>query len=156
MITRAHVWFATFVIIVFASGLAAGVALDRSVWHGGRAFGGPNGPGSGSGFRGSDRGGGPGSGPGRSGDRPPTEAFVHELDNLLALSPEQEKQVTDIINASRPQVRALQQEASKKFADQQQAIHDQIAKVLTPEQIRKFDETSRGPFGFRWRSGRGR
>lgn len=152
MINRTHVWFAAFVLIVFGAGLAAGIAIDRGVWHGGRGFGGMGG--GPSGFRGGDHGpaGGPG-GPGRSGDRPPTEAFVHDLDALLNLTDVQEKAVTDIVNASRPQVRALQEEASKKFADQQQALHDQIVKVLTPEQAKKFEEMPRGPFGFRSRGG---
>ena len=166
MINRTHVWFAAFVLIVFAGGLAAGVAIDRAVWHGGR------GPGPG-GFRG-DRLGGPGrdgrsgegrdsgrggSGDGREGGRgadgPPTEAFVRELDQRLNLSPEQEAKVTEIINASRPEMRALQEDASKKFAGQQQSLQDAIVKVLSPEQAKKFEETPRGPFGFRWRGGRG-
>lgn len=164
MLNRTHVWFGAFVVIIFAGGIAAGVALDRSVWHGGR----PSGPGTG-GFRGGDRGiGGPG-GPGGSGrgdghdgraggrgsDGPPTDAFVHELDALLTLSPEQEKKVADIVDASRPEMRSLQEDASKKFAAQQQSLHDQIVKVLTPEQAKTFEETPRGPFGFRWRGGRG-
>lgn len=160
MFNRTHVWFSAFVVIVFAGGIAAGVALDRSVWHGGR---GPGGPG---GFRGGDRGpGGPG-GPGRDGrdgggrdggrgDGPPTEAFVRELDQILTLSLDQEAKVTAIINASRPQMRSLQEEASKKFAEEQKSLHDEIVKVLTPEQAKKFEETPRGPFGFRWRGGRG-
>ncbi|TAK18812.1 MAG: hypothetical protein EPO35_00940 [Acidobacteria bacterium] len=155
MINRTHVWFAAFVLIVFAGGLAAGVALDRSVWRGGRAFAGPGAPGGG--FRGGDRGqGGPSRGEGRgTGDGPAAEMFVRELDNQLALTPEQEKQITDVINASRPQMRALQEEASKRFAAEQQALHDAIVKVLTPEQAKKFEEMPRGPFGFR-RGGRGR
>ena len=158
MFNRTHVWFAAFVVIVFAGGIAAGVALDRSVWHGGR------GPGSLSGFRGGVRGSGgsgrEGSGGrdgrdvGYGGDGPPTEAFVRELDSLLTLTPDQEAKVTAIINASRPEMRSLQAEASKKFADEQKALHDAIVKVLTADQARKFDDTARGPFGFRWRGGR--
>lgn len=178
MFNRTHVWFAAFVVIVFAGGIAAGVALDRSVWHGGR---GPGGSGFGGGFRG-DRGpggpGGPGgqSGPGRDGardggsrdgrgvdgrsgggrgDGPPTEAFVKDLDQMLTLSADQESKITAIIDASRPQMRALQEETSKKFAEEQKALHDGILKVLTAEQAKKFEETARGPFGFRWRGGRG-
>jgi len=164
VINRTHVWFAAFVLIVFAGGLAAGVALDRSVWHGGRGPGpgfrsgdrGPGGPGS-SGRDGGRDGGGRDGGRsgGRGGDGPPTEAFVRELDSLLTLTPGQEARVTEIINASRPQMRTLQEEASKKFADQQQSLRDQIVKVLTPEQAKKFEDTPRGPFGFRWRGGRG-
>ena len=165
MFNRTHVWFAAFVLIVFAGGIAAGVALDRSVWRVGRGPGG-----SGAGFR-ADRGpGGPGGpsrdggrdggsrGSGRDGGRgdgPPTEAFVRDLDQNLALSPDQEAKITAIIDASRPQMRALQEEASKKFADEQKSLHDAIVKVLTAEQVKKFEESSRGPFGFRWRGGRG-
>lgn len=157
MINRTHVWFSAFVVIVLAIGFAAGVATDRSIWRSGRGLG----PGPG-GFRGGDRGAStsPGrdggrTGGGRSSDGPPTEAFVRELDSLLTLSADQKAKLTTIIDASKPQMRALQDEASKKFADQQQALRDEIVKVLTAEQARKFAETPRGPFGFRWRGGRG-
>jgi hypothetical protein len=159
VITRTHVWFSAFVVIVLAIGFAAGVATDRSIWHSGRNSG-PGGPG---GFRGGDRGtppstgrdGGGRNGGGRSSDGPPTEAFVRELDTLLTLTADQKATLTGIIDASKPQMRALQDEASKKFADQQQALHDEIVKVLTADQAKKFAETPRGPFGFRWRGGRG-
>jgi hypothetical protein len=164
VINRTHIWFAAFVLIVFAGGVAAGVALDRSLWRGGRpgftsggprGERGPGGPGrdGGSGRDGGRTGGGRDGG--RGGDGPPTEAFVRELDANLSLTTEQEAKVTAIINASRPQMRALQEEASKKFAAEQKSLHDEIVKVLTPEQAKKFEETSRGPFGFRWRGGRG-
>jgi hypothetical protein len=160
VLNRTHVWFSAFVVIVFAGGIAAGVALDRSVWHGGRPSLGQGG------FRGGDRGpggpGGPGGTPrengrggrdGRSGDGPPTEAFVRELDQMLTLTPDQEKKVTAIIEASRPEMRTLQEDASKKFAEHQKSLHDQIVQVLTPDQAKKFEDTARGPFGFRWRGG---
>lgn len=98
--------------------------------------------------RGSGRDGG-------RGDGAPTEAFVRALDETLTLSADQEAKITAIINASRPQMRTLQEEASKKFADEQKSLHDAIVNVLTAEQAKKFEETSRGPFGFRWRGGRG-
>lgn len=153
MFNRTHIWFAAFVLIVFAGGIAAGVALDRSLWRGGDR--GPGGPGRDGGSReGGGRTGG-GRDSGRGGEGPPTEAFVRELDAALTLSPDQEAKVTAIINASRPQMRALQDDASKKFAAEQKSLHDEIVKILTPEQVKKFEATSRGPFGFRWRGGRG-
>lgn len=165
MVTRTHVWFASFVVIVFAAGLAAGVALDRTI-GGNRRFAGPGGPGSGGsgGYRGDrsggpdrgDRGPGSGSGGGR-GDGPPTQSFVRDLDTLLDLTPDQETKVAEIIDASRPTMRQLQTEASQKFTAHQQQLRDSLMKVLTPEQAKKFEEAqSRGPFGFRWRGGRGR
>lgn len=154
MINRTHVWFAAFVVILFAAGVASGVALDRTVGWGRRP---------GSGFRGSP--GGPGQnagvvrGMGRGGQQggPPTEAFVNELDQALTLTPDQKVKITAIVDASRPRLRALQDDVSKKFSDEQQAVQEQIAKLLTPEQAKKLEafqqERRGGPFGFR---GRGR
>jgi Spy/CpxP family protein refolding chaperone len=164
MINRTHVWFAAFVVILFAAGAASGVALDRAMgWGrrpgsgfrsgaGGPGMGGPGGPNAGVG-----RGMGPGGRSGQPGGGPPTEAFVNELDQALTLTADQKAKITAIIDASRPRLRELQDEASKKFADEQQALKEQIAKLLTPEQVKKLDtfQQSRrgGPFGFR---GRGR
>ena len=162
MINRAHVWFAAFVVILFAAGVASGVALDRAMGWGRRP---------GAGFR-SGPGGGPGSGPGspigvnrgmggRGGQQggPPMEAFVNELDQALTLTADQKTKISAIIEASRPRLRTLQDEASKKFSDEQQAVNDQIAKVLAPEQAKKLVEFQKerrgGPLGFRGR-GRGR
>jgi Spy/CpxP family protein refolding chaperone len=165
VVSRTHIWFASFVVIIFAAGLAAGVALDRTI-GGNRRFAGPGGPGGPGSYRGdrggSDRGdrgsGAPsnGSGGGR-GDGPPTQSFVRDLDTLLDLTPDQETKVAEIIDASRPTMRQLQAEASQKFTAHQQLLRDSLIKVLTPEQAKKFEEAqSRGPFGFRWRGGRGR
>ena len=162
MLNRSQVWFAVFVVILFAAGVAAGVALDRT-W-------GPSMRRPFSGFRGGmvGPGGGPGD-PGAMGNRPgvrggsagrPTEMFVNELDEALKLTPDQKTKVAAIIDASRPRLRAFQDEVSKKFSDEQEAVTNEIAKVLTPDQAAKLRELrSRprsGPFGFRGRGPRGR
>lgn len=156
MINRAHAWFAAFVVIIFAAGLAAGVALDRAL-NGGRrpGFGlnRPAGPGGSDGRDSFGRAGGR-----RGGDfpSPPVEAFVGELDEALHLTADQKTRVTAILEASRPRLRTLQSEASKRFADEQQLVSDEIDKVLTPEQrtaLAELQKTRRGPFGFR--GGRG-
>lgn len=167
MINRSHVWFAAFVVILFAAGMASGVALDRAMGWGrrpGSVFrGGPGGPGDRGGDRIGERGGGPvGPGVGRGGGRgqgggPPTEAFVNELAEALSLTADQKTKITTILEASRPRLRALQEDASKKFSDEQLAVNTEITKVLTPEQAKKLEELQKerrgGPFGFR---GRGR
>jgi Spy/CpxP family protein refolding chaperone len=172
MINRSHVWFAAFVVILFAAGMASGVALDRAMGWGrrpGSVFrGGPGGPGDRTGERGGDRigergggPGGPGSGRGIGGGRgqggPPTEAFVNDLAEALSLTADQKSKITTILEASRPRLRTLQEEASKKFSDEQLAVNTEITKVLTPEQAKKLEELQKerrgGPFGFR---GRGR
>lgn len=164
MINRSHVWFAAFVVLLFAAGVASGVALDRAMgWgqRGGRGAmfrGGPGGPGNPGGGSGGGRGMG---GPGRGGDPggPPTEAFVNELDQTLKLTADQKTKITAIIEASRPRLRTLQEDVSKKFSDEQQAVNTEITKVLTPDQAKKLEDLQKerrgGPFGFRGR-GRGR
>jgi len=166
MINRTHVWFAAFVVILFAAGVASGVALDRAMgWgqrrpgigfrngQGGPGVGNPGGPNA-PGNRGM---GGPGARGGQPGG-PPTEAFVNELDQALTLTADQKTKITAIIDASRPRLRALQDDASKRFSAEQQTMTEQITKVLTPEQATKleaFQQSHRGgPFGGRGRGGR--
>lgn len=166
MINRTHVWFAAFVVILFAAGVASGVALDRAMGWGrrpGAAFrGGPAGtmerPGERPGGPGNPNGQRMGGGPGRGqGGPPPTEAFVNELEEALTLTADQKTRITTILEASRPRLRALRDEASKKFSDVQQSVNSEITKLLTPEQAKKLAELQQerrgGPFGFR---GRGR
>ncbi len=170
MINRTHVWFAAFVVILFAAGVASGVALDRAMgwgrWPSAGFRGGPGGPGDRGGDRG-DRSGGPGTGtglgqrgggPGRGSQGPPTEMFVNELSEALTLTADQKTQITKILDDSRPRLRTLQEEASKKFSDEQDAVNNEIAKVLTPDQAKKLEELRSkprgGPFGFRNRGRR--
>lgn len=161
MLNRTHIWFGAFVLLVFAGGVAAGVALDRTVSFGAhRPFGLRGGPGGErpEGMPGPGRGGrdGGGRGSGQPGG-PPTEAFVNELDEVLKLTPDQKTKITAILDASRPRLRTLQEDASKKFADEQATVTSEITKLLTPDQAKKLDEFQQtrrgGPFGFR---GRGR
>ena len=90
-------------------------------------------------------------------DGPPTEGFVNELDQALSLTADQRTKITAILEASRPRLHTLQEDASKKFSAEQQAVTDEINKVLTPEQAKKLAAMQKdhrgGPFGFR---GRGR
>ena len=163
MINRAHAWFAAFVVIIFAAGLASGVALDRAIGWGRRpAFsgnrqgpGGPGGPGGPNAPDGFGRGGGGRRGGGDF-QGPPVEAFVNELDGVLHLTADQKTKVTAILDASRPRQRALQDDASKRYGDEQTRVSDEINALLTPEQrtaMAELQKTRRGPFGFR--GGRG-
>jgi hypothetical protein len=160
MINRSHVWFAAFVVIIFAAGLAAGIAIDRTLLPRGYGFRGPERGGRGPGVQGVRGPDGPGSrGPGGPGgprrvggpDGPPTEAFVRDLNEVLTLNADQQAKITAIVDARRPKLRALQDEVSKKFSDEQAALRAEIAKVLTPEQQKKFDELEKdrrfGGFG---------
>ena len=107
-----------------------------------------NGMGGGRGGRGRGAGGGP-----------PTEAFVSELDAALQLTADQKTKITAIIDASKPRLRELQEDSTKRFIAEQDAMTAEITKVLTPDQAKKLAELRSkprgGPFGFRNRGPRG-
>jgi Spy/CpxP family protein refolding chaperone len=127
---RTAIWFAVFAVVVFASGVASGILIDRLV--GPRppvaAFGG---------FRG-------GPNPAR---------LAGQLSRELSLTAEQSARVQAIFEQRRGQVRRmhrdLRAEARRRFVQEQGSIRAEIRAVLTPEQQAKFDELlARGPEGF--------
>lgn len=132
MTVSPRVWLVTFVSLVFVIGMSAGVLVDRT-WlirdarpfrqgPGGRGPGGPGGPG---------RGLPPLIGP--SSDR-----LIEDLDNELQLTADQRQKIQLILEAHRPQVRALQDDARKKFTDEQKKLQDEIAATLANDQATRF------------------
>ena len=152
---RTRIWFTLFVLVVFAAGLAGGVALDRSIAR--RAYldrgfdrGGPRGP--------MDFGpGGPGSGPGagpvgsRRGGGPPPRVLVDRLASELDLTADQRTKIEEVLTARRTRLETVQREVRDRFAAEQHSLRDEIRTLLTPEQQQKFDknEQERGRFGRR-------
>jgi hypothetical protein len=138
MTVSPRVWLVTFVSLVFVIGVSAGVLVDRT-WliHDGRPFrSGPGGPGGPDG-RGPGGPGGPGRGlPPLIG--PSSDRLIEDLDNELHLTAEQRQKIQSILEAHRPQVRALQDDARKKFTDEQQKLQDEIAATLTKDQATHF------------------
>ena len=135
MTVSPRVWLVTFVSLVFVIGVSAGVLIDRS-WliHDGRGFRGP-GPGGPDG-RGPGGPGGPGRGlPPLIG---PSDRLIQDLDNELHLTADQRQKIQTILDAHRPQVREMQDEARKKFTDEQQKLQDEIAATLTGDQATHF------------------
>ena len=126
-----RVWLATFVSLVFVIGVSAGVLVDRE-WLLGRPGIGRPGPGG--------RGGPGGPSPGGPLVGPPPERIVADLDAELHLSDAQRQQILTILDAHRPRVRALQDDARKKFSDEQRLLQDEIAKTLTADQAARFRE----------------
>jgi Spy/CpxP family protein refolding chaperone len=119
---RAAIWFAVFAVVVFASGVASGVLLDR-------LFVGPR-PAPGiamGGFRG-------GPNPAR---------LAGQLTRELSLTSEQSARVQAIFDERRGQVRRmhrdLRAEARRRFVEEQGSLRAEIRAVLTPEQQVKFD-----------------
>jgi Spy/CpxP family protein refolding chaperone len=139
--SRARIWFALFVLAVFAAGLAAGVMVGwrlapQSRFEG-RGFDGPG-----------DRG--PGSG------RPPSPArLIDRLDRELDLTDEQRTRLQQIFEARREPLERTQREMRDRMEREQRELQAEIRTVLTAEQQPKFDrwlEQDRG----RGRGRRGR
>ncbi len=133
--SRAKIWFALFVLVVFCAGAAAGVFIERR-------FDGPR----------SWRGGPPsGVGPGTGRGGPPSEILLRRLSNDLDLDATQREEVARILRESRERVEGLQRDVRQQFDREQQNLREEIRKVLRPEQQERFEKT----FG-RGMRGRGR
>ena len=125
---RARVWFALFVLAVFCLGAAAGLILGRRMERGdpsdrpdGRpAFG-----------RGGPRGPGPGG--------PPPPVRLERLSRDLDLTTDQRTQLDVVLRASRDRVEQFQRDVRGRFDEEQRNLHEEIRKILTPDQQSRFD-----------------
>jgi Spy/CpxP family protein refolding chaperone len=151
-----RVWLATFVALVFTIGLFTGVVVERTWLH--SAFTGdrnepskaegPSGqgePGRGGAGRGSEgRGpagrGAEGRGLGRGGPMfgPPPQQYVEDLSKEVHLTDAQQAEVLELLQAQETRLRAMQEDTRATFIREQEAVHDKIAAVLTPEQAAAF------------------
>lgn len=162
-----RVWLATFIGLVFAIGVLAGVVVERTWLH--RSFaggpgsqmraGGQGGPGE-PGGRG--RGGpsfrGPGGGAGRGGTSfgPQPQQYVADLSRAVQLTEAQRADVLKLLEAQEARLRTLQEESRALFIREQEGLHDRIAALLTPEQAASFREWVTQRTGRRGGPGRGR
>lgn len=140
--SRARVWFALFVLVVFCAGLGTGMFIGRHMGPpepgamlgflhgggGGRGRGGPFGPGTGFGMM---RGGG-------SPAIPP--GLVGRLEEELNLDDAQRAQVQKILDERRDRLEQIHRDARDRFAKESQGLHDAIRAILRPDQQQKFDE----------------
>ena len=140
-----RVWLATFVALVFSIGLLSGIVVERTWLHpaftGGRGgpqrSGGPGGPGG----PGRDGRGGPlGRGGGRGGPLfgPPPQQYVEDLSKEVKLTDAQQAEVLKLLQAQETRLRTMQEDARSTFVREQEALHDKIAALLTPEQATAF------------------
>ncbi len=123
-----RVWFAVFVLLIFVSGLALGVVLTRTL-----AQPGPF-----------------GLSPmmmGRGGDgmmmRGP-ELRIDRLAESLGLNDSQRKELETVFQLRRERLRKFREEANSHFEAEQKEIRAQIEKILTSDQLKRFDEMGRG------------
>ncbi len=80
-----------------------------------------------------------GPGAGGPGEKGMKKMMLHKLDKALALTEDQEQKVREIFAANEPKMRALHEEIRPKFNAIRDAARDEIRKILTPEQITKFE-----------------
>lgn len=143
-----RVWLATFVALVFTIGVLTGVVVERSWLHSGFSGsrggperpGGPGGPGRGPG-RGPEGRGPDGRGPGRGGGPmfgPAPQQYVEDLSKEVKLTDAQQTEVLTLLQAQETRLRTMQEDARATFIREQQALHDRIAALLTPEQAATF------------------
>lgn len=143
-------WFGVFVLVVFLTGLGTGVLLDRTLgapgplrWDYWLAPGAP-------GFA--------------VARRPfPPNVFLRGLpipDRIadeLGLSAEQRRQLVEVLERRRERLAGEQErfvgEARKWFEEEQRSLRAELEQILTPEQLKRFDERfiirerGRGRFG---------
>jgi hypothetical protein len=125
-----QVWFAAFVALVFAAGVATGVLI------GPRLFGGP-GPGLAPSL-GAGPGPGQGFGPVEPGLMMPAP-LVGRLAAELGLDAEQQKKLEAVLARRRERLLSFNREARDRFETEQRELRREIAEVLTPEQQRQFE-----------------
>jgi hypothetical protein len=144
--SRARMWFALFVLVVFCLGGAGGFILGRHA----PPFRGPGEPpldegpgarGGGPGRRGGPppfgRGPGPG-GPGGPLGMPPE--IAGRLGDELQLDEAQRAQLRTLMEAQRPKFEQVHREARERFDAQQRELRAAIRALLRPDQVQRFDE----------------
>lgn len=127
--SRSRVWFAGFVLLVFVSGLAVGVVLTRMLARP-APFAFP-------------MMGGRGANIANMMMRGP-ELRIDRLAESLDLNDDQRKQLDTLFQLRRDRLRKFREEANGRFEAEQKEIRAQIEKILTPEQLKRFDEMGRG------------
>jgi Spy/CpxP family protein refolding chaperone len=118
-------WFVAFVVAVFAAGIGAGTILDRYLAPPPRA-GRPPVPGA------AGRPG-PGFAPGPG-------VLTRRLATELQLTADQQKKVDEIFERRRGRLEQIRSEVRAKFDGEQRDLRDEIRKVLTPDQQKRFDK----------------
>ncbi len=134
-----HAWFVVFVVAVFLAGMGGGVILDRYLAP--RAL--------------ASR---PGPGPrGLFGPAAAAATLRHDLPDVLQLTADQRAKLDEIFANRRQRIQQIQSENWARFDTEQRELREEIAKILTPEQRKRFEDwLAREPMpGLRHPAGRG-
>jgi Spy/CpxP family protein refolding chaperone len=120
-----RIWFALFVLVVFVTGLAAGLLIDRSL--------GPAWPGT----RPPRFAGGPGP-MGRFPGPPPPGFLVDRLAQDLSLTADQRAKVEKIFEGRRERLGEFQSQVRARYEQEQRELRAEVEKLLTPDQRQRF------------------
>jgi len=142
--SRARMWFASFVLVVFCLGGVGGLFVGRRLPPGPLfetgPLPGPEGPGPGRPGIPRRLGGPPLFGRGPGGPPPLPPEIVNRLTSELDLDAPQRDQVKKILDDRRDRLEAVHREARERFDKEQRDLHAAIRLVLRPEQQVKFDK----------------
>jgi Spy/CpxP family protein refolding chaperone len=110
---RTKFWLALFVAVVFSAGAAAGLLLQPMLLP---------------------------PPPAAVDDARPSPRFLmRRLAEDLELTPEQQKQFEDAVNARRRRLDATREEVRVRFENDASGLVDDIQHILTPDQRRRFE-----------------
>lgn len=123
-----------YVLGLFLLGILIG-ALGMQLWHANKPLPGPFGGRGGMRAPRQEMGHRPGHGPG--------PFFLERLGRQLDLSPEQKRQIAEIIEESHREAGALREEILPKVEAQLDQTRERILEVLTQKQRERFEEFDR-------------
>ena len=71
--------------------------------------------------------------------------FLERLDHHLKLDPEQRKQIEKILNESQKHTREVWKKIEPEMREEMKKTHQEIRKILTPDQAASFEELMKRP-----------
>jgi Spy/CpxP family protein refolding chaperone len=128
-LARRQLWFAVFVLVVFSTGLAGGIALDRYFMRGRAAV--------------LERAPGPGvpGGPAMRARRGPRPGDIAgRMARELELTADQRSKLEAIFEKGADRMQAFHASTRQQFERERQQLDAEIVSILTPEQRAKFEE----------------
>lgn len=133
-----RLWIGLFAFVVFIGGVASGVALRPWIPVSTEA------PGPERGLR-VPRGGRPGG--------PPTGRLLERIAGEIDLTEEQNARLREVFDTRRQRMREINEQVSGLFETEQTQMNEEIAAILTPEQMEIFSNQIVRMRGLRGRRG---
>lgn len=117
-----RLWVGLFALVVFIGGVAGGVALGPWIASGSEAPGPEFGP----------RGGRPGG--------PPTGRLLERIAGEIDLNEDQNDRLREVFETRGQRMREINEQVRGLFETEQAQMNEEIAAILTPEQLEVFND----------------